>query len=95
MKWITPVVAPFMIFEAFTAVILVLNNPGLNLWSINLFGVILIWLSTFFLSVPAHNKLMDTYDSKAAKHLVDTNWIRTLIWSVRSIALFYYLQVYL
>lgn len=89
-KWITPVVAPFMILELFTALILVLSGKNQTLWIINLVGVVLIWAVTFGLSVPAHTKLTQSYDYKTAQFLILTNWIRTLLWAGRSFGLFYF-----
>lgn len=46
-------------------------------------SITLVWLATFSLSVPCHRKLhRDGYDSATIKHLVATNWIRTLFWSL-------------
>ena len=94
-KWITPIVAPIMILELFTAGILVLQaEKPINFWILNLIGVILIWAVTFGLSVPAHNVLMKAYDFKAAQFLILTNWLRTALWTIRSVALFAYWVIY-
>ncbi len=88
-KWITPVVAPFMIIELFTAFMLMVSSKNQTFWILNLVGVLLLWAVTFFISVPTHNRLMQGYDQKAAETLILTNWLRTLFWSVRSFGLFY------
>lgn len=46
--------------------------------------VVLLWLSTFLLAVPQHNLLAKGYDGRAVKRLVQTNWIRTVLWSAHS-----------
>lgn len=45
--------------------------------------LILIWASTFLLQVPLHYHLEKTPDLHSMDRLVSTNWIRTLLWSVR------------
>ncbi|MBU0960336.1 MAG: hypothetical protein KKD01_05125 [Proteobacteria bacterium] len=42
----------------------------------------LVWLATFSLSVPCHHKLhREGYNDVTIRHLIATNWIRTLLWS--------------
>ena len=45
--------------------------------------VLVIWLSTAFVQVPCHEKLVKGFDPAAYKWLVNSNWIRTIAWSVR------------
>lgn len=45
--------------------------------------LILIWACTFLLQVPLHYHLEKTPDIHIMDRLVTTNWIRTLLWSVR------------
>ena len=85
------IVLPLMLIEISTAFFLL----SVYQWGIyNLLSVVLIWLSTFFLSVPCHNKLQQGKDNVEIKRLVLTNWPRTIIWSFRS-AFFawYFLQI--
>ena len=42
-----------------------------------------IWLSTAFLQVPSHGKLVKAFDPAAHKWLVNSNWIRTIVWTAR------------
>ena len=46
-----------------------------------------IWLSTFFLQVPAHEKLILKKDNQMIERLVKTNWIRTILWSLKLLVL--------
>lgn len=47
--------------------------------------VVLIWASTFLISVPFHNRLgTHGYDYVAIDGLVRTNWLRTLAWTART-----------
>jgi len=42
-----------------------------------------LWLSTFLLSVPCHDRLHRSgYDLPTIKRLVRTNWIRTFLWTL-------------
>lgn len=84
--WITPVVAPMMIVELFTAILILLFPPSEINYNLLVFGlvlVVIIWLSTFFLQVPMHEKLSAGFDENAWRSLVNTNWIRTIAWSLR------------
>ena len=50
-----------------------------------LLSIILIFISTFIIQVPLHNKLRLANNRKHMIKLVDTNWIRTFLWFVKSI----------
>jgi hypothetical protein len=84
---ITPVVLPLMTCELATSVWLAfrpiagLETPliGGGLLSV------LLWASTFSLQVPLHRQLEKGFHPKVWKRLVRTNWIRTGLWSVRSV----------
>ena len=41
------------------------------------------WLLTMFVSVPQHAILANGFDARAHEHLVATNWLRTLTWTLR------------
>lgn len=82
----TFVVGPPMLVEAVTAAILVFARPaGVSAtlaWT-GLALVIVIWLSTALLQVPAHGRLVSGFDPSTGAFLVSTNWIRTIAWSAR------------
>ena len=80
------VVLPMMLIELGTAVLLILNPSVFSikwLW-IALILLLLIWGSTFFLQVPLHQQLSNNFDVNAHRKLVNSNWIRTILWSCRS-----------
>jgi hypothetical protein len=85
--WTTWVVAPPMLTELTTAVLLLLFKPkGISdgiLW-LNLALLSAIWLSTAFLQVPCHQRLSQGFDAATHHRLVVTNWLRTVCWTVRS-----------
>lgn len=47
----------------------------------------LIWASTAFVQVPLHRRLEAGLDAAVVRRLVRTNWVRTILWSARSVAL--------
>lgn len=88
---ISLIVVPMMLLELATSMGLVLFvNHHSALHSAGLIVVILIWLITFFVQVLLHNQLSSGYEKRTVTKLVNTNWLRTLLWSVKS-----FLGVYL
>ena len=84
---ITPVVVVAMPVEAVTAVLLLFATPAGVQRALLVLGALLllpIWLSTVFLQVPAHRRLSSGFDDTVAARLVQTNWLRTALWSARS-----------
>jgi hypothetical protein len=45
--------------------------------------LVLIWVSTFAVQVPLHAKLAREFDRVVWHRLVTTNWLRTIVWTVR------------
>lgn len=86
-RFTTWVVAPVMLVELATAVALV--NAAPHAWAASVWGglmlLLLIWLVTATLSVPAHKALTAEFSTDAHRKLVSTNWIRTIAWTVRGI----------
>jgi len=87
---ITMIVLPLMTIELVTAVFLLMyvQTP---LVMINLSLLLLIWISTFFLSMSIHRDLNHTKSDYLIKKLIVTNWPRTIIWSLRSGIIYYVL----
>ncbi|AUN97355.1 hypothetical protein C0V70_04360 [Bacteriovorax stolpii] len=85
---ITFIVAPVMLVElaSFLGLIFLKNSESLNLVFIG-FLFFVIWATTIFLSVPAHERLSAGLDHKACKQLVISNWLRVGAWSLKSIYL--------
>ncbi|MCO5143884.1 MAG: hypothetical protein M9962_12405 [Oligoflexia bacterium] len=82
------IAGPAMIFELISGLWLAMRFG--NLFYLNAFAVIVLWVFTFFGSVPAHSKLSHGFNEKAWKQLVCCNWPRTVIWLVRSFIFFLY-----
>ena len=88
MRLITWVVAPPMMIEGGTALLLLWYHPvGATSWTLwaGLFLLVVIWLSTALIQVPCHEILARGFDSAAHRRLVSTNWIRTCCWSLRAL----------
>lgn len=85
---IAVVVAPLMAVELFTGVRLMSQlEVGASMaveWSAFTL-IVLIWGTTFVLSVPLHHKLGVQFKASTARLLTATNWIRTVAWTLRGI----------
>ena len=85
---------PLMVTELGTSLILFYqnyNNAIQTIFLINLVIVALIWLSTFLIQVPLHNALSKEKQSEKLSKLICTNWIRTILWTARSILMILFL----
>ena len=83
----TVVVGPAMVLEGFSAVFMLYYipadiPPGALLAGVAL--VLTIWISTMMFQIPCHGKLLKSFDNKAYRRLVTSNWIRTVAWSCRA-----------
>jgi len=88
MRKTTWVTLPPMLVEALTVFLLVLPRAGQGPGWMELTGGLLlavIWLSTFLVQVPCHEKLAASFQPPIHRRLVASNWIRTLAWTVRGV----------
>ena len=82
----TWVIVPLMLAELGMTVALLLAPAPPRLRVLAWVGaglLALIWLSTFAVQVPLHNRLMNGFDPAAHARLVSSNWIRTAAWTAR------------
>ena len=82
------VLGPPMLLEAVTAVALAIWTPSWISASLAWTGLLLvggIWLSTALLQVPRHTTLGRGFDPAAHRFLVSSNWLRTVLWSLRGL----------
>ena len=81
------VVGPLMLLELVTALLIFTqaDRIGFVIPSVGLVCLGLIWGSTALLQVPAHRVLEQGFSARVHKRLVHTNWIRTVLWTARSI----------
>lgn len=80
---ISIIVMPLMLIELITSIALYIHNMWSIIFALNLLIVGLIWCSTFFVQVPIHSILSEKKDKNLIEKLVNTNWIRTFLWSIR------------
>lgn len=79
-------VGPAMLVELVAALWLVIDTPaGVATWlaRLGLALVAMLWLSTALIQVPCHRRLESGFDSDTHRRLVNTNWLRTALWSSR------------
>ncbi|MEO1615400.1 MAG: hypothetical protein AAFV88_06095 [Planctomycetota bacterium] len=90
---ITPIVGPPMLIELATAFFLVVACPtgvSRNAMIVGLAAVIGIWLSTALIQVPCHARLSKGFSESDYRLLVSSNWIRTVLWTLRGGIMLYY-----
>lgn len=83
---ITLIVAPVMLAELISAILLLMYPPPSvrKSWILAGIGlVVLIWLSTAFIQVPCHERLVTRFDADTHRWLVQSNWVRTIAWTAR------------
>jgi hypothetical protein len=86
---ISYIVAPIMLLELLSAYFMwyyAAPVRGLHLFYLS--STVAIFLVTAFVSVPRHNKLESGKNEMIVKKLIYENWIRTWIWTAKSIVLF-------
>lgn len=86
-------IMPAMLIELTSGIFLLFNSSELlnNYFWVNIALLAGIWLSTFFVQVPLHSKLTNQKSNSQIKRLVNTNWVRTALWSLRLVLLFWIL----
>lgn len=89
----TFIVGPQMVVELATAVLLIFLMKDLPAWwSLNLGLIVVVWVSTFFIQVPLHHSLSQAFDEAKHLKLVNSNWIRTIAWTVRAFLLLFFVK---
>ncbi len=86
------ITVPLMIVELMTGMVILYFNPEW-VYLINVFLMGVIGLSTFMFQVPIHLKLMHWASPDLINKVTQTNWIRTVSWTIRSGVLFYVLML--
>ena len=91
MRRTTWVVFPLMMVELGTALLWVWRSWETGedwLGSATGLGLVgVVWLSTTFWQVPLHRRLDEARDAEVIEKLVRSNWLRTLVWTMRGIVL--------
>ncbi|MCZ8342639.1 MAG: hypothetical protein O9301_06380 [Leptospira sp.] len=82
---ISCIVIPPMLTELFCLGFLVYLSPEIK-YIILLSLVLAIWISTFFVQVPIHNRLGRMgKKTMEINYLINSNWFRTVLWTVKSV----------
>jgi hypothetical protein len=87
-RLITFLVAPSMLTEVATGVLLfVARPPGVSFGVLLVgFGLLLLnWVSTWGVQIPLHERLGRRFDPATLRKLVLSNWLRTAAWTLRGV----------
>lgn len=90
-------IGPIMLFEAISAIVLLrLAQAGIysHLATTNLILLIALWLSVFVFQMGLHQKLSIRFSKKILGVLIATNWVRTILTTLKGfvmLALFYFI----
>lgn len=90
---ISLIVMPVMLLELALSALIVWRRGPMN-WpaTAGLALVLLIWVTTFFVMVPLHERLQaDGFQPKVHAALCQWNWLRTLAWSARGLLVAFWL----
>ena len=82
------ITVPIMMIEIITGLILLYEYQD-SLYILNMILLVLIWLSTVVFQVPIHLKLMQEGSPELITKVINTNWIRTISWTARTLLLAY------
>ena len=90
---ITYIVGPVMSLELLTGAFLLYPLDVIPAWLAlgNIALVLATWAATGLVQVPRHKLLSQSFDETVHRQLVNTNWVRTFAWTIRSVALCGYL----
>ena len=95
MRKISFIVMPVMVLEFLSGLLLVLYHSNYeSLLRISFILLLIIWLVTALFFAQIHQKLSKGYDETLVRNLVSLNWIRTLLWTIRTIIITYCLIGY-
>ena len=84
----TLLVAPVMLLEVATALLGIWLRPPSVPVVLPFMGfllLVLIWVSTIFVQVSQHDRLAQRFYKPAYHRLLQSNWLRTVAWSARSL----------
>lgn len=82
------IVAPVMLIELLTlSLIAYFSSEFLIIKSLIL--LLVIWLTTFFIMIPSHNRISKSFNIKEIKSLINYNWIRTILWSFKLLVIIF------
>ena len=80
---ITCIVLPLMLCELANVLWVTKKTDFVPLFLLLSGIVIVIWLTTFLVSVPLHNQMAQFKNTTAIEKLISTNWVRTTLWTAK------------
>jgi len=92
MNKISYIVIPVMSIEAISGIILLYNDQTV-LFIISLIILLVIWTLTAFYFTRTHQLLANGYKKDIVRKLVQANWVRTGLWTLRLLILITYLDI--
>ena len=92
MNKISYIVIPVMSIEAISGIILLYNDQTV-LFIISLIILLVIWTLTAFYFTRTHQLLASGYKKDIVRKLVQANWVRTGLWTLRLLILITYLDI--
>ena len=80
-------IGPLMIVELLASLVVVVAMRGSERFValLALVALGLVWASTFAVQVPLHERLAEGWQRDTWQTLLHSNWIRTMLWSARSV----------
>ena len=85
---ISYVVIPLMLIELFSLVYLTFYISDLFMIK-SLLILLTIWLFTFICIIPLHNSLSNKRSDDVINRLINYNWFRTILWSIKLIIILF------
>lgn len=82
------IVAPVMLIELLTLFLIAYFSKDFLIIK-SLILLLVIWLTTFFIMIPSHNRISKSFNIKEIKSLINYNWIRTILWSFKLLVIIF------
>ncbi len=76
------IVAPVMLIELLTLFLIAYFSKDFLIIK-SLILLLVIWLTTFFIMIPSHNRISKSFNKKEIISLINYNWVRTILWSFK------------
>jgi len=89
MSNISYIVFPVMFTELTTAILIFFSGEKSFFFMLSLICLFLIWVITGVLFTKFHNILQKGKDLKMIEKMIKANWMRTLLWTLRLIMIFF------
>lgn len=90
-------IIPLIILDVFLNVVLTVKlayHPYSLLIAGALAFNLMAWLSTLFFQLDQHRKLCASFSHKTLKSLINTSWIRTVFWTIKTVLIVIFMFYY-